>query len=364
MQQSIDLMQAKIRKSYQAALADPHSAMRGWAGLVLVAADRPVGKAARAKALQDAFRAKTVYGPDPHLVEQIQSAEVSLCLKPGQCNPLVDCDDETVGVATALLVAGIPVWIVKQDFGQGQQQHVVVGITDDSGKRVRLDPSTGAFPARSAPDEVWVDPVEGMDPLIIGVGAAPRSWIYEQRHGQVWASADDGATWCEVQRNVGLAAPAPDPYAQATVDLANEVEAVVIAGDTYFNAGQYADALASYQAAGQAGATSVGPEIDLAGNPLVTQPITQQAWSLNGKLAAFARDTAKVSDVSVAQGYAKQMLALYGQAIKAGQTKKNAEAGLGIGAAAGIAVGAGAAAGLAWLLVRTRREKSRRLERR
>jgi hypothetical protein len=363
MQQSIDLMKTKIRKSYQAAINDPHTTLRGWAGSVIIAAGRPTGKGARAKAIQDAFRGKTVYGADPHLVEQIQSAETSLCLKKGgPCNPLVDCDDEVVGVLTSLLVSGIPAWIVKQNFGPGLQQHVVVGITDDSGGRVRLDPSTGDYPTRSAPDEVWIDPVEGMQPLTIGVGSAPRAWLYEQRFGKVWASADGGLSWCEVAKSVGLGAPAAvDPYAQAVTDLSLQVTAVIAAGDTYFNAGQYTDAISAYQAAGVAGATNVGPEIDLGGNPTVTQPITQEAWKINTQLAQPfpSSSNTDATNASVAQGYAKQMAALYQQAIDAGRGTKAPTAPMSLASGLAWGLGLGALAGGGVMLYRYTQRRRR-----
>ena len=75
-----------------------------------------------------------------------------------------------------------------------------------------------------------------------------------------------------------LGAAVSGPYAQASTDLQNQVAGPVGAGDTYLAEGDYPSAVQAYQAAGQAGATSVGPEIDEVGAPNVTQPYTQQAW--------------------------------------------------------------------------------------
>ena len=87
---------------------------------------------------------------------------------------------------------------------------------------------------------------------------------------------------------------------KAQTDWQNQVVAVIAAGDSYLNAGETAQALSTYQAAGNAGATSVGPEIDLIGYPQVSQPWTQKAWKLNALLSA----TTAVGD---AQSYVKNM---------------------------------------------------------
>ena len=216
MQQSMELVERKIRSGYAEALADPHQALRGWVGQVLMAAGKPVGIRARVQAILSAYSAKTLYAPDPHNNELVQSAVASLCLKPGLCLPLNDCDDKTAGGATCVLIAGIPVWIVKQNYGGGKQQHVLIGFMDDGGRRVLVDFSTEQMDARQVSDEVWVNPIAGMTPMTIGVGAphSARAWAYESRHGKVWASADGGGTWIEIQ-DVGLGAAAL-PYVPVT----------------------------------------------------------------------------------------------------------------------------------------------------
>jgi hypothetical protein len=109
------------------------------------------------------------------------------------------------------------------------------------------------------------------------------------------------------------ALPAPTTPAaalqQAQTDWINQVVTVIATGDSYLNAGETAQALTTYQAAGNAGATAVGPEIDLIGYPQISQPWTQKAWKLNGQLAA----TTSVAD---AQTYAKNMSIYYQAALQ------------------------------------------------
>jgi hypothetical protein len=122
-----------------------------------------------------------------------------------------------------------------------------------------------------------------------------------------------------LRRGVGATLHPFASYTQATADLANQVSAVIVAGDTYLSNGDTAAALSAYQAAGNAGASNVGPEIDLSGLPSVTQPLTQEAWSYNGHLQA-------TTDAKVAQTLAKEMEVLYQLAIARGQGQLNAEA--------------------------------------
>jgi hypothetical protein len=212
MAQSMSLVARKIREGYQEALNDPHQALRGWVGQALMAAGKPIGIRARVQAILDAYSAKTLYGPDPHNAELVQSAVASLCLKPGLCLPLNDCDDKTVGGATCILIAGIPCWTVRQNYGGGAQQHVLIGFKDDSGRKVLVDFSNGQIDCRQVSDETWVDPIAGMTPMTIGVGA-PCAWAYETRDGRLWASSNGGESWIEVQDPLGFGAPdASVPY--------------------------------------------------------------------------------------------------------------------------------------------------------
>jgi hypothetical protein len=133
----------------------------------------------------------------------------------------------------------------------------------------------------------------------------------------------------------GLSASA-STFAQANVDLQNQIVAVVGAGNTYFDENvatfdlDFTDATEAYQAAGQAGATSLGPEIDASGAPTVTKPLTGQAWTLNAQLAALqksgavdAKNNVKTTyftqtDALKAKALVTQMVGLYDQAIAKG----------------------------------------------
>jgi hypothetical protein len=125
-------------------------------------------------------------------------------------------------------------------------------------------------------------------------------------------------------------------FVQAATDLQNQVTLAVAAGDAYYLSDatgfrlDFSDATQAYQAAGQAGASSVGPEIDGAGASSTTSPLTQQAWALNGQLAALQPSgqpdpTNGVNapyfnhaDADRARGLVVSMIALYTQAIAAG----------------------------------------------
>jgi hypothetical protein len=122
------------------------------------------------------------------------------------------------------------------------------------------------------------------------------------------------------RRLLGVLVDTADPYAQSSIDLDNQVLAPLGAASTYLGEGQYQAAVTAFQAAGEAGATAVGPEIDLVGAANVTQPITQRAWVINGALAAVnSTTTAALSDAIAAQQFANQMAALYQTAIDAGR---------------------------------------------
>ncbi|MGH2997694.1 MAG: hypothetical protein ACRDNM_00180, partial [Gaiellaceae bacterium] len=97
-------------------------------------------------------------------------------------------------------------------------------------------------------------------------------------------------------------------------------------GDSALSTGAYGQAVTFYQAAGNLGATTLGPEIDAQTNG-ASQAITQQAWGLNTNLATIVNDaTAGQSDAQNAQGVARQMQALYEQALAMAPPTPNAPA--------------------------------------
>ena len=121
---------------------------------------------AQASALLDALRAVTTYAPDPYGAEYIPSAAATLCLKPNLCVNGEDCDGLSVALGSLMLSIGIPTQIVKQTFGGGAQEHVLIAIYDGT-DWLYADPST-RLPlggAVSAAREDWIDPMGAVGPL-------------------------------------------------------------------------------------------------------------------------------------------------------------------------------------------------------
>jgi hypothetical protein len=121
------------------------------------------------------------------------------------------------------------------------------------------------------------------------------------------------------------APPAPPTWDEVAVDLNNKVGALIGQGDAWAatpnaTVQDFVSAVYAYQQAGVAGATSVGPEIDDAGRPEITQKYTQAAWTLNSALAAVNATTSTAADVDLAAQYAKQMYGNYQTAIALGRS--------------------------------------------
>jgi tetratricopeptide (TPR) repeat protein len=153
----------------------------------------------------------------------------------------------------------------------------------------------------------------GMLPQDIGMlGAMP---VFSASHS-AWYARPPG--YVRALRLPALAAPSRNQglgdaaaFNQASIDLHNQIELPIQAGDTFLNAGDTQGALSAYKAAGQTAATTNGPQIDAAGAVSATQPLTQFALGLNGRLQA-------ASDAVAAQGLAHQMLVTYQDAIQQG----------------------------------------------
>jgi hypothetical protein len=83
------------------------------------------------------------------------------------------------------------------------------------------------------------------------------------------------------------------------------------------------DVIAQYQSVGAFGVSKVAPDIDGAGQPQATQPLTQQAWTLNASLQALptsGQDNQRAAgNATNAQALATQMVALYQGAIASGK---------------------------------------------
>ena len=179
--QSIELMVQKIQEGYK------DRAMRELVGQVLHSQGLDGRKGATYRqvvtALCDYLRGATVYVPDPVKTEMIQGAAATLCLRPGLCMKAGDCDDQVVALCSLILAAGIPCWIVIEDFGHNPitgmalQGHVLVGCKDEDGNGFAADPSTmkpvGGF-SPGAVSRQWVDPLKDAPTEIIGFGRAGR----------------------------------------------------------------------------------------------------------------------------------------------------------------------------------------------
>jgi hypothetical protein len=128
------------------------------------------------QALLDAFRAQTVYVPDPVNKEAIKGAEVTLCLTPALCIRAGDCDDGCVAVGSATAGIGITTMVVKEDYPSGEQSHVLLACRDEEGEWFVVDPSTmlavGATYAPKGTKRTWVNPMENAGAEIIGIGKA------------------------------------------------------------------------------------------------------------------------------------------------------------------------------------------------
>jgi hypothetical protein len=342
--QSINLMAQKMREGRL------DSRVRAW-GINALSAAGIDGRGnetvkQRAQVLLDAFRAQTSYVSDPVGAEHIQATPVTLCLDPKLCVPAEDCDSLALALGSVTLSLGIPTRILKQSFGAGQQQHVLLEVEDEQGNWLPVDPSTNYPVGQSA----YAEHEESFDPMDQNsrtTGTAGNEIVSLGKP----ASLEEFVTPC------GMSGAA-QPFDQAQADLANQVNGPISAGDVYLGEGKYADAVTAYQAAGQAGAVGVGPEIDLAGAAWVTQPLTHQAWVSNGDLQAIPSATATAVEATNARMYAYNMSALWQQAINdgiaaviAGRQRKST----GTGAVIAWTLGLGAVAGVVYVATRKKR---------
>jgi len=216
-----------------------------------------------------------------------------------------NCDDLSVALGSLLAAYGIQVKLMKQTYGSDDQEHVLVVFKDDSnGKWLAADPSapqgTPVGWRQNATKEVTVDP---HDPSTLGLVDAPEVEFV-------------GVGRLPFGLGVSIT--------QASVDLANQFEAVVLAADQIMaaNPPEYATAVGMYQAAGQVGATTLGPEIDSTDPSGGTLTFTQTAWTINGYLASVNATGSTAADAGTAQVYAHQMLSLYQNALQSTRAYK------------------------------------------
>lgn len=212
-EESLETIAGKIREGRM----DPD--VRGWAADVLMAAGRPSSVRDRMAALLEAFRAATMYLPDPLKTEMIVSARTTVCLRPGLCVRGRDCDDGVVMIGSAGLAIGIPIVAVRQYFGPDRQNHVLLEAQDENGQWFAVDPATDLPVGQkvAAWSEERIDPLElvgaggtaGYELVTVGgvgLGSAPmvatrremhfdgRRW-HERRYGTEWVR--DGDVWIE-----------------------------------------------------------------------------------------------------------------------------------------------------------------------
>ena len=326
----------------------------------------------KAQALLDAMKARARYILDPTNTEYIASARLILCLDSSQkdyCHAGGDCDELTCTLCSLLMAVGIDVKLVAQGFSSTSKvpTHVLLSAFDPASESwFKIDPSTSLPVGRSYPStfEVEVDPLTGqvpdfsqpVDVQFVGVGAPGMLRTGARGLGPRYA---------------GLGAAAA--FAKANSDLTAMI-LTVQAGDAYLKAAEYANAISAYQAAGNAGATVVGPDIDLAGAPNITQPITQQAWALNGRLATglwliggklvpLASSNTYEAGAAAAAAV-RQMVTYYQQAIAAGSAAVASNApqtfpgpDTSTNTIVAWTIGLGIAAGLTYAIVRHQRQK-------
>lgn len=359
------------------------------------------------------------YRADPPLTEWVQGAAITLCINGApMCIPVGDCDDLITALGSMMMAFGIPVRIVKQTFGAADQEHVLIEFQDEGGTWIAADP-TPRSPSLEigqravASHEDYIDPLDpaaiGMvagtpEAEFIGVGGVGsgsqvlevRDMNYvnsaweEKKYGVTWRHV--GGTWIEKQAGLGdtstgvpvatatTAASAAtsggatagligaDPFDKCETDLTDMVESVIAAGDMYLSATppEYSQAVSSYQAAGMAGVTVVGPEIDLAGAPLITSPHTYKAWQINAQLAAIPSSTAGLPEAQNAQAIVQHIRAELQAAISAGRaalnwTKPGKTPGgraQSLAGAAAWTIGLGAFAGVIYAANRPRSRRS------
>jgi hypothetical protein len=272
-----------------------------------------------------------------------------------------NCDDLLVAFGSLLMASGVPARIVKQTFNADDQEHVTSQFQLEEGDWVYADPSVKDKPLgwhAPASEEVMIDP---NDPAAIGlVGQVPEAefvGVGRVRRGMGFSAGllpPGPSQWSPTHpwpwRSIGAAAaPTVDVFAKSATDLAT-MNTVISAGDSGTSSSNWQGAVSSYQAAGNQGATVIGPEIVNAGAAAsgITGPIVQQAVTLNSTLQALNNSTSSSTDATTAQSLVKQMSALYAQAIDAGRATLAGGGGLTFTQKVFIAVAIGAVAGSGW----------------
>jgi hypothetical protein len=73
-----------------------------------------------------------------------------------------NCDDLTGATGAAMMSVGIPTYAVHQKFGGDAQEHVLLGVIDELGRKWYIDPSTNDPPYQGsrARSEQWLSPMD------------------------------------------------------------------------------------------------------------------------------------------------------------------------------------------------------------
>lgn len=100
--------------------------------------------------------------------------------------------------------------------------------------------------------------------------------------------------------------------ATSAADTIAVMKSLVAAADSLLSSSAWDSALATYQSAGQLGATTVGPAID-AETGGKSKPETQQAWGINVQLAMIVADGRPDAPYQ-AKALVSQMTSLYAKA--------------------------------------------------
>lgn len=127
-----------------------------------------------------------------------------------------NCDDGVVAVGSMISSAGIHVVVVKQNFGPGKQEHVLVEAQMEDGSYIPADPSTNLPAGDKVPavSEERIDPMDVMGshgtsgPEIVTLGSLPSDldpvhkndhgeWTVK-RYGQWWIHGGSGVGWVPV----------------------------------------------------------------------------------------------------------------------------------------------------------------------
>jgi hypothetical protein len=123
------------------------------------------GRRQKAQCVLDAFRKKVPYIADPVMGEFMATPNQTLCLdEGGLCIVGGDCDDQSIGLAAAMMSIGIPAMIVGSSHREPYDvpSHVFMAFEDELGAWVRMDGTT-KLPVGHAPPsarEFWVEPGE------------------------------------------------------------------------------------------------------------------------------------------------------------------------------------------------------------